>query len=77
MINVLFGSEPPSAVGVAAGTAPLQKGSPLATAKAAAAAAAAVALNNSQREAVAFALATRDVALIHGPPGALFSRICC
>ena len=26
-------------------------------------------LNDSQREAVAFALATRDVALIHGPPG--------
>lgn len=27
-------------------------------------------LNESQRDAVAFALATDDVALIHGPPGA-------
>ena len=26
-------------------------------------------LNNSQRDAVKFALASREVALIHGPPG--------
>jgi DNA polymerase alpha-associated DNA helicase A len=29
-------------------------------------------LNDSQKEAIKFALASREIALIHGPPGALF-----
>lgn len=33
-------------------------------------------LNDSQREAVAFALSTRDVALIHGPPGESMLLLC-
>lgn len=62
LINVLFGVEPPStekpstgvlAVGFGVG------GVPSAVSR----------LNDSQRDAVEFALATRDVALIHGPPG--------
>lgn len=58
IINVLFGLEPPFLVGSAPTVPPLQ-----------APTAAVTRLNESQREAVAFALATRDVALIHGPPG--------
>ena len=66
VVNVLFGSVPPSAVGMAR-TVPLPSVPP--RVMAAAAAATAGSLNDSQREAVAFALATDDVALIHGPPG--------
>lgn len=53
LINVLFGNVEPP---VPRKAAPLHK-------------TISADLNESQREAVAFALATDDVALIHGPPG--------
>ncbi|CAM9164154.1 unnamed protein product, partial [Scytosiphon promiscuus] len=59
VINVLFGLEPPSAAGAAASGTGTEDALPTALRS----------LNDSQREAVAFALSTRDVALIHGPPG--------
>lgn len=62
VIDVLFGSQPPSAAGTARIPAIPSPG-PGAPASVMAK------LNDSQRDAVAFALATRDVALIHGPPG--------
>lgn len=33
-------------------------------------------LNDSQKEAIRFALASREVALIHGPPGVSASVLC-
>ena len=32
-------------------------------------------LNDSQKDAIRFALASREVALIHGPPGVSFSNL--
>ncbi|CAN0469770.1 unnamed protein product, partial [Ectocarpus sp. 12 AP-2014] len=68
------GLEPPSAAAVR--STPAAKGTTTPAAVATTAPPAATtsspalrSLNDSQREAVAFALATRDVALIHGPPG--------
>lgn len=57
LINVLFGVERPSTV--APSTRFGAGGVPSALSR----------LNDSQRDAVEFALATRDVALLHGPPG--------
>ena len=34
-------------------------------------------LNDSQKDAIRFALASREVALIHGPPGVSHSASCC
>ena len=34
-------------------------------------------LNESQKDAIKFALASREVALIHGPPGVSTPIFCC
>ena len=66
LINVLFGAEPPSAAAPSTAVPAVGLGD---GAGAQAAPSAISRLNDSQRDAVKFALATRDVALIHGPPG--------
>lgn len=58
LVNVLFGVEPPSAAREDAATTTRLESRYCSQ------------LNESQRAAVAFALATRDIAVIHGPPGA-------
>ena len=84
VINVLFGQSQPSLLSSASDSAQHETDNSISTEEAVAAPCTLQAfnagLNDSQRAAVAFALSTDDVALMHGPPGTglytLFARLC-
>ena len=71
VVNVLFGQVQPALVAV-----PEESGKINGAASAQAFVALTPGLNDSQKAAVAFALSTPDIALIHGPPGT-GTQSCC